>query len=947
MDYDGPTTPGQPVGTPNPNNTGSHLVTWTASTDDTGVAAYELERSANGGAFVLIASPAANSFQESGLPGGSYLYRVRARDTAGNLSAYSPTSAPVIVDQTAPGAPADLAQFEADGTTPLPLGAAAASGTVVLKASIADLGTIQTPVKLEIEVKAVSAPFDGTGLVGGAFQAGGLASVPVGPLGNGSYHWQARAVDQAGNAGPFASFGGNAETEADFIVGPQAPAAPGGFAGTALSPTSIQWSWTDVAGETSYEIHDAAHGVVGTVGADTTLFVESGLSENAVYTRHVHASNATGSSPASASAAVYTRVHDPLAGDFTVITVSSSRIDLSVTAPPNGSAAQTGCEIDRSADGVGGWVTIKPFSSVYAASDTGLSPDTTYYYRFRYRNGDAVATLYSPTKSQTTSPVPPPAPAGFAGTALSPSSIQWTWGNVAGETGFEVHDDAHAVVGTVGADVLTFTETGLGENVLYSRHVHAVNGAGAGAASNTAARYTKVHDPLAGDFTLTVVSESRIDIGVIAPPNGTAGLSGCEIDRSPDGAAWTPIKPFSAVYTHSDTGLSASTTYHYRFRYRNGDAVVTLYAPTKTAATNAPPAPPAPAGLAGTALSPTSIQWTWGNVAGETSFEVHDDAHAVIGTVGADVLSFTESGLSENTLYSRHVHAVNSGGSSPASNTASRYTKVHDPALADFSLTVISASQIDVAVVPPPNSASAQTGCRIDRSADGSTWAPIKPFSAVYGFSDTSLAAGTTYHYRILYRNGDAVETLASLSRTATTSAAPQPPAAPVITTPAKKTNDTTPVIGGTSEPNVTIKVFFGAVQDGTTTANGSGVWTYHNLAAPKLDATYSVTAKASNANGDSPASNAVSITVDTVVTPPSNVVATAMNQKVHLTWTASPDADVIGYEVWRSEAGAPYIKIHTGLVAGTSYCDSSLTNGVQYCYQVRAADNTLQEAHP
>src|SRR5207245_8100186 len=35
---------------------------------------------------------------------------------------------------------------------------------------------------------------------------------------NVSYHWQARAVDQTGRAGPWASFGGNAETAADFKV---------------------------------------------------------------------------------------------------------------------------------------------------------------------------------------------------------------------------------------------------------------------------------------------------------------------------------------------------------------------------------------------------------------------------------------------------------------------------------------------------------------------------------------------------------------------------------------------------------------------------------------------------------------------------------------------------------------------------------------------------------
>ena len=577
MDFQAPTTPGQPVGTPNPNNTGSHLVTWTASTDDGGIANYPLERSFNAGAFTLVASPTTNSFQENALPEGSYVYRVRAVDNVGNLSAYSPDSAPVIVDQTVPTA-ASFAQYESDGTTPIPVGASAASSTVVLKASISDSAT---PVKLQVEVKLVGTAFDGTGLAESAFQANGLASVTVGSLANGSYHWQARAVDQAGNAGAFVSFGGNAETEADFVVGAQPPAAPANFAGLALTTTSIRWSWNDVSGETSYEVHDPAHNVVGTVGADVTTFDEIiNLSENTAYTRHVHALNGAGSSAASNSAAVYTKVHDPLAADFSLAVISSSQIDVTVTPPPNGTAGQTGCEIDRSPDGVGAWVTIKPFSNVYVASDMGLAASTTYYYRFRYRNGDAIVTAYSPVKSETTP-------------------------------------------------------------------------------------------------------------------------------------------------------------------------------------------------------------------------------------------------------------------------------------------------------------------------------------------------------------------------------AAPQPPAAPVITTANnKKTNDTTPIITGTSEPNVTIKVFFNAILDGTTLANGSGIWTYHNLAAPKADATYTVTAKANNANGDSPVSNSIQLTVDTFVNPPTGVTLQAFDGKIHVTWSASPDPDVIGYEVWRSAGGGPYAKVHAGLVVGTTYCDSGLTNGTQYCYQVRAVDNTLQEAH-
>jgi hypothetical protein len=80
----------------------------------------------------------------------------------------------------------------------------------------------------------------------------------------------------------------------------------------------------------------------------------------------------------------------------------------------------TACEIERSPDGTTGWVIRKAFAITgYTFSDTGLSASTTYYYRFRFRNGDAVVTANSPVKSATT-------PAGGGPAPLPPTNIRVT-----------------------------------------------------------------------------------------------------------------------------------------------------------------------------------------------------------------------------------------------------------------------------------------------------------------------------------------------------------------------------------------------------------------------------------------------------------------------------------------------------------------------------------------
>jgi hypothetical protein len=93
---------------------------------------------------------------------------------------------------------------------------------------------------------------------------------------------------------------------------------------------------------------------------------------------------------------------------------------------------------------------------------------------------------------------------------------------------------------------------------------------------------------------------------------------------------------------------------------------------------NLPKAPSAPTSLAA-AASGTSITLSWSDQSSnEQSFVVERStgggAFAQVGTVGANVTSFTDSGLAASTTYTYQVKAVNAVGSSGYSNTASATT---------------------------------------------------------------------------------------------------------------------------------------------------------------------------------------------------------------------------------------------------------------------------------
>ncbi|GAA4192776.1 hypothetical protein GCM10022252_34710 [Streptosporangium oxazolinicum] len=75
-------------------STGATL-SWTASTDDSGVTGYDILRApgASGGTFTQVGTSATTSFGDTGLtPNTTYRYQVRARDAAGNVSPVSNTA---------------------------------------------------------------------------------------------------------------------------------------------------------------------------------------------------------------------------------------------------------------------------------------------------------------------------------------------------------------------------------------------------------------------------------------------------------------------------------------------------------------------------------------------------------------------------------------------------------------------------------------------------------------------------------------------------------------------------------------------------------------------------------------------------------------------------------------------------------------------------------------
>lgn len=73
--------------------------------------------------------------------------------------------------------------------------------------------------------------------------------------------------------------------------------------------------------------------------------------------------------------------------------------------------------------------------------------------------------------------------------------------------------------------------------------------------------------------------------------------------------------------------------------------------------------------------------------------------------------------------------------------------------------------------------------------------------------------------------------------------------------------------------------------------------------------------------------------------TAPANLVASAGDGVVDLSWNASPEGDVAGYSVFRSVNGVDYFLMTPALLTVTDWTDGAVLNGTTYQYVVTATD--------
>ncbi|HEY7115245.1 MAG TPA: fibronectin type III domain-containing protein [Tepidisphaeraceae bacterium] len=728
-------------------------------------------------------------------------------------------------------------------------------------------------------------------------------------LAEGSYRLIVSSKGAYGDVGQY-TISGTIVPSANYVAAPSNLAASVGTGGVSLAWYDNPWNETGFVVERSDDGGNTWN-PLDTTAANTHGYVDATAQVGHRYLYRVYAFNDTDQSAKSNTATA--SVLPPTPTGLTAASISASRIDLS-WIDVNG---ETGYVIERATDRTG-WVTVATVGAdVSSWSDGTLAAGTRYYYRLHAISGVGSSATTAPVNAFTR-----PAQSNLSLAAISTSQMNLAWKDVLGETGYRIErtaDGSHwSVIGTRGANVTTWGDTGLTANTVYSYRVIAVNSGGDGVAAN-ATNTTLLPAPTG--LAVTAPTTSQVNLTW----TDSTGETGYRIERSLDNRSWYVITSVAAdVTSYSNTGLAGGTAYVYRVRAINAGGVSVASA---TAGTTTVPLAPS---ISASAASDTLITLRWSNVNGETSYVLQRSDDGVNGWTTlasplANVVSYNDPNLTADTPYFYRVIAHNASGDSAASNVVAARTLL--PSVTGLVATGISTSQVNLAW----DDSTGETGYRVERF-NGSVWAAIATLNAdATSYSNLGLAAGTTYYFRIRAINAGGLSLVASGIAGTTI------PLATTLSVSAASTSSIrlswSNVVG---ETGYRVERSTDGSSDWSVIATpAANVVTYLDTGlAPDTPYFYRVTAF----NGSGDAQVSLAKMTRTLLPAPTGLVATAFSaSRIDLAWDDSTGET--GYVIERSTNGVNYATIATVAADVTSFPNTGLVAGTTYYYRIRAAN--------
>ncbi len=748
-----------------------------------------------------------------------------------------------------------------------------------------------------------------------------------------------------------------------FQAPPPPPAAPVATSASAVTVSSFDANWNPVSGASGYRIDVSTSATFSSYinnGQDvdvgnTISATVSGLNSSTKYYYRVRAYNSTSTSGNSgtiqaitspyslpvptAQAATFVTTSSFFANWANVILASGYLIDISTSSTfdtyiPGGQDLNVGNNL--------------------TTLISGLSPNTTYFYRVRAYDGTGTS-ANSSTISLTTSSGGLNTPAANPATNITGISFSANWGSVSGATGYRLDVSttpafSSFVVGFQNLDVgnvFAKSVTGLIANTTYYYRVRAYNASSTSGNSATITVKTLASSVPAPTATAaTDISTNHFTANWIS----VGGALGYQLDVSTNGAFTTFVSGFHNADEGNITsvlvgGLTANKTYFYRVRAYdlNGSGP---YSGT-ISLTTMPNPPPAPTAKAATVVTNSGFTANWNAASGAAGYRLdvattNSFSDFVPGYQDLDVagvLTKKITGLAFGTIYYYRVRAYNVTGTSGNSATITVTTTPNPPSPPTaLPATALATNAFTANWLLVTNA----TGYRLDVST-------VSNFSTfVTGFQNlslgnvsnkavTGLSPDKAYFYRVRASNAGGAS---ANSATITLTTLPTPPPAPVASGATSITN---------SGFNANWKASTGAtgyrLDVSTNTAFSNFVAGYQNLDVSNVLTTAVIglnggttcyyRVRAYGPGGSSASSARITATtlpnppVPPVVNPATSVTTTsftanwtkvtgATGYRLDISTNSAFDSFLAGFQ--NLDAGNAALRAVSGLSAGNSY---------------------------
>jgi len=500
------------------------------------------------------------------------------------------------------------------------------------------------------------------------------------------------------------------------------------------------------------------------------------------------AAGASGTKTANASAA-----QDSGAGALTALRPSPDTIPPVISGVGAGSVSASGATVSWTTDEASDSQVDYGLSSAYGSSSaldatlvlshtvtlSGLAASTTYHYRVKSR--DAAGNLATSADSTLTTMAPPdttpPVISGVAAGSITTSGASVSW------TTDEASDSQvdYGLTSTYGSSTQL-------DSTLVLGHSESLSGLTAGTTYHYRVKSRDAAGNLAtsADFTLTTSAPPDTTPPVISGVAAAAvTMSGATVSWTTDEASdsevdygtttsygsSTPLES-SLVVAHGValSGLSVSTTYHYRVSSRDAAGNLATsgdFTFTTTAAPDTTPPLISSVATGSITASAATVSWAtdeasdsqaeYGTTSSYGSSSAIDSSLVLAHTV-------TLSGLTASTTYHYRVKSRDAAGNLATSGdftfTTSPPPDTTPPVISAVVVGAVSSSGGTVSWTT--NEASSSQVDYGTTSSYGSSSALNSSLVLAHSVTLSGLAAGTTYHYRV--RSQDAASNLATSS---------------------------------------------------------------------------------------------------------------------------------------------------------------------------------------